>query len=392
MKRYISPLIFLALPALALLTGCAADGNEPPMSEPDPTQSIVFGQAAASGGIDSQKQASTPSRSTLLNALPEGAQTRVYGYCVPLSVSLNDDPASATLPWVQKANYSVPDVFPGSDTSEGNITGTTLTVNNGRLKYDGTPKPWLTGSNLDADAANYTFISHYPAAGAFTYSRHAVAANSRTGAPRFTFTMPAAAASDHTAIPDAMVAAKFDHQKSDGQVHFTYRHILTALRFQINNYSAEELTLTSISLEGDFFNSAAFTFNTGEIVQTTAATTFHGNWDLTPAAGSMTVASNSGRPLGDGTRGTSVLLLPDPAITPSAGNNTDCLGSNKKLHVAYSIGTTPYTQDLDVKLLFKPAGGTSYALNLNFVGNEFVIFFQPTDLWENGSDNGIVIN
>lgn len=391
MKRYISPLIFLALPGLALLTGCSADGNEPPMPEPDPTQSIVFGQAAATGGIDAQKQASTPSRSTLLNALPEGAQTRVYGYCVPLSVSLNADPASATLPWVQKANYSVPDVFPGNDTSEGNITGTTLTVNNGRLKYDGTPKPWLTGSNLDADAANYTFISHYPAAGAFTYSRHAVAANSRTGAPRFTFSMPAAAATDHTVIPDAMVAAKFDHQKSDGQVHFTYRHILTALRFQINNYSAEELTLTSISLEGDFFNSAAFTFNTGEIVQTTAATTFHGNWDLSPTGG-MKVASNSGRPLGDGTRGTSVMLLPDPAITPSAGDDTDCLGSNKKLHVVYSIGTAQYTQDLDVKLLFKPAGGTSYALNLNFVGNEFVIFFQPTDLWENGSDNGIVIN
>ncbi len=391
MKRYISPLIFLALPGLALLTGCSADGNEPPMPEPDPTQSIVFGQAAATGGIDSQKQASTPSRSTLLNALPKGAQTRVYGYCVPLSVSLNADPASATLPWVQKANYSVPDVFPGNDTSEGNITGTTLTVNNGRLKYDGTPKPWLTGSNLDADAANYTFISHYPASGAFTYSRHAVAANSRTGAPRFTFSMPAAAATDHTVIPDAMVAAKFDHQKSDGQVHFTYRHILTALRFQINNYSAEELTLTAISLEGDFFNSAAFTFNTGEIVQTTAATTFHGNWDLSPTGG-MTVASNSGRPLGDGTRGTSVMLLPDPAITPSAGDDTDCLGSNKKLHVAYSIGTAQYTQDLDVKLLFKPAGGTSYALNLNFVGNEFVIFFQPTDLWENGSDNGIVIN
>lgn len=391
MKRYISPLIFLALPGLALLTGCSADGNEPPMPEPDPTQSIVFGQAAATGGIDAQKQASTPSRSTLLNALPEGAQTRVYGYCVPLSVSLNADPASATLPWVQKANYSVPDVFPGSDTSEGNITGTTLTVNNGRLKYDGTPKPWLTGGNLDADAANYTFISHYPASGAFTYSRHAVAANSRTGAPRFTFTMPAAAATDHTAIPDAMVAAKFDHQKSDGQVHFTYRHILTALRFQINNYSAEELTLTSIRLEGDFFNTADFTFNTGEIVQTTATTTFHGNWDLSPTGG-MTVASNSGRPLGDDTRGTSVMLLPDPAITPSAGNNTDCLGSNKKLHVRYSIGATQYTQDLDVKLLFKPAGGTSYALNLNFVGNEFVIFFQPTDLWENGSDNGIVIN
>lgn len=391
MKRYISPLIFLALPGLALFTGCSADGNEPPMPEPDPTQSIVFGQAAASGGIEARKQASTPSRSTLLNALPEGAQTRVYGYCVPLSVSLNADPASATLPWVQKANYSVPDVFPGSQTSEGNIVGTTLTVNNGRLKYDGTPKPWLTGSNLDADAANYTFISHYPATGAFTYSRHAVAANTRTGAPRFTFTMPAAAATDHTAIPDAMVAAKFNHQKSDGQVHFTYRHILTALRFQINNYSAEELTLTSIRLEGDFFNSAAFTFNTGEIVQTTAATTFHGNWDLSPTGG-MTVASNSGRPLGDGTRGTSVMLLPDPAITPSAGNNTDCLGRNKKLHVTYSIGTTPYTQELDVKLLFKPAGGTSYALNLNFVGNEFVIFFQPTDLWENGSDNGIVIN
>lgn len=391
MKRYISPLIFLALPGLALFTGCSADGNEPPMPEPDPTQSIVFGQATASGGIDAQKQASTPSRSTLLNALPEGAQARVYGYCVPLSVSLNADPASATLPWVQKANYSVPDVFPGSQTSEGNIVGTTLTVNNGRLKYDGTPKPWLIGSNLDADAANYTFISHYPATGAFTYSRHAVAANSRTGAPRFTFTMPAAAATDHTAIPDAMVAAKFDHQKADGQVHFTYRHILTALRFQINNYSAEELTLTSIRLEGDFFNTADFTFNTGEIVQSTAATTFHGNWDLSPTGG-MTVASNSGRPLGDGTRGTSVMLLPDPAITPSAGNDTDCLGSNKKLHVRYSIGTTQYTQELDVKLLFKPAGGTSYALNLNFVGNEFVIFFQPTDLWENGSDNGIVIN
>lgn len=392
MKLHIfSHILLPAIAVAAIFSSCSADGNEPPMPEPDPTQSIVFGQATASGGIDAQKAAPNGSRSTLLNTLPEGAQGVVYGYCVPLSVSLNADPASATLPWVQKANYSVPDVFPGSDTSDGNITGTTLTVTDGRLKYDGIPKPWLTGSNLDADAANYTFISHYPAAGTFTYSRHAVAANTRTGAPRFTFTMPAAASTDHTAIPDAMVAAKFNHQKSDGQVHFTYRHVLTALRFQINNYSAEELTLTSLTFEGDFFNSADFTFNTGEIIQTTAATTFHGNWNLTPAGG-MTVASNSGRPLGDGTRGTSVMLLPDPDINPSAGNDTDCLGRNKKIHVTYAIGTTAYTQDLDVKLMLKPAGGTSYALNLNFVGNEFVIFFQPTDLWENGSDNNITIN
>lgn len=376
-KKHIA---LLALPVLLLptgLTGCSPDSVEPP--SPDATRSIVFGAAQVSGGTGAQVE----SRSTLLNSLDEGTTAVVYGYCVPLSVSLVPDPTSAGLPWTNKANYSVPDIFPGSSTTAVIGDGTDLTVNNGRLTYAGALKPWF-----DDDDATYSFISYYPK-GYFTYTRN-YSGNSTTGSPKFTFTMPGDAANDHTAIPDAMVAARFDHRKADGQVHLTYRHILTALRFQINNYSEEELTLHSLSFSGEFYSKAEFTFETGAIVQNTPADKFNGNWTL--VSSDMKVSSNSGRPLGDGTEGTSVMLLSDQSVTPSAGNPADCLGTNKKIRVEYSIGTQRYVQELDIKLMFKPAGGTSYALNLNFVGNEFVVFFIPEDLWENGSDNNIEIN
>jgi len=394
MKQYIARLIPPATACLLLLmAGCTGADSHDPAPEPDPTQVITFGTAAVSNrSITGKSNAQT--RSELLTTLSAGKQMKVYGYCVPQQVSNynNPSPEQAVLPWVQKANYSTPDIF----------NSTILTVgNDNRPTYDGLLMPWKTASSypdnpgINTDNFLYTFVSHYPASGAFTYELNDAAGNGKTGAPRFIFDMPAEAASDHDAIPDAMVAATFDHLKADGQVRLTYHHILTALRFRINNYTDKELHIHSLTLRGTFFKRATFDFNEGAITQTTASidvASFTGNWQLLNSG--MSVAGGSSLPLGDGEHGVSVMFLPDPTITPDAGQQTDCIGRDKFIDVAYSLGAdgTQQERSIPMTLLFKPAGGTSYALNLNFVGDEFIIYFQSTDLWEHGSDNKIEID
>lgn len=40
-----------------------------------------------------------------------------------------------------------------------------------------------------------------------------------------------------------------------------------------------------------------------------------------------------------------------------------------------------------------PAAGVRYTVNLNFVGNEFILVFTPEgDAWEGDHDNDIIIN
>lgn len=388
MKRYITRIFSIVTAVMALLwSSCTADNDHEPAS--DTSRTIIFGQAmVAQGGTDRQSS----SRSMLLSALSEGAQMKVYGYCVPRKISnINEySPEQSVLPWVNKADFSVPDVF------EDKL----LTVKRGRPVYDNLvswytddlTNPNMTGVNTTN--CRYTFMSYYPATGAFSYELNNAADNNTTGAPRFIFRMSDAAATNHDAIPDAMVAAKFDHLRDNGQVNFTYQHILTALRFQINNYASEVLHIHSLNLSGTFFKEAKFDFDEGTVKQTTtaiSAASFNGSWSLLSAT--MDVAAGSGRPLGDGTRGTSVMLLPNTDIAPDAGQEVDCLGRNKKIKVTYSLGDGERkTTETELKLLFKPVAGTSYALNLNFVGDEFVIYFNPTDLWEHGSDNDIEID
>jgi len=383
MKLQIARIYPIVAAAMALLwSGCTGSDTEPVA---DASGSITFGPAVvespAAGG-----------RSMLLSTLADGEQMKVYGYCVPRRINNTGEPspAQSVLRWVNKANYSVPDVF----------NGVPLIVEGGRPTYSGSPVPWYTSGDTDPDMSavntdncRYSFMSYYPADGSFTYELNNAEGNNTTGAPRFIFRMPEAAKSDHMATPDAMVAAKFDHLRTDGRVDLTYSHILTALRFQINNYSSDKmLHIHSLRLTGTFFKEAKFDFNEGTVKQTTtdlAAASYAGAWDLLTAQ--MDVEKNSGRPLGDGTNGTSILLLPNPAITP--GPEIDCLGSNKKITISYSLGDgEERTTETDLKVLFKPVAGVSYALNLNFVGDEFVIYFNPADIWEQGSDNDIEID
>jgi len=367
---------------MALLWSGCTDNDTGPVS--DASQIITFGPAAV-------ESPDVHSRSTLVSSFADGEQMIVYGYCVPMKINNIGEysPEQSVLRWVNKADYSTPDVF----------NGVTLTVSGGRPGYDN-PMPWYTSgtTNPDMSAVNtdncrYSFMSYYPAAGAFTYERNNAAGNTTTGAPRFIFTMPDAAATDHTRIPDAMVAARFDHLRNDGRVNFTYSHILTALRFQINNYSSETadvLHIHSLTLKGQFFKKATFDFDEGTVNQTTGTEMFGGEWQLLASA--MDVGAGMGSPLGEGTTGTSVLLLPDPSITPDAAQDLDCIGSGKKIIVTYSLGTgAQKTTEIDLRIPFKPLAGVSYAINLNFVGDEFVIYFNPTDLWEHGSDNDIDI-
>ena len=40
-----------------------------------------------------------------------------------------------------------------------------------------------------------------------------------------------------------------------------------------------------------------------------------------------------------------------------------------------------------------PSAGVRYTVNLNFVGNEFILVFMPEgDSWEGDKDNDIIIN
>lgn len=345
------------------------------------------------------------SRAGLLNAFPEGGSFRVYGYCVPNEVGkTSKDWGAAASRWNVKSNQVTADVFYAME----------VTCAGGNASYTGSLKKWYTagadgvpaGAN-DADY-RYSFIAYYPATGnSFSVNRGSASA---VGAPTFTFTMPFAqggtvsTALDHSAVPDAMLAEKFDHRRAEGAVGLRFYHILTGIRFRVNNYSDADLVVESVTMSGQFYREATFEYAGDGVKQTAkplSESSYRGVFTLTN--GMQTCPAGAASPyLGaaDGNPdGTTILLLPnldaDPSTADRPENPIYSLGAGKTITIRYHYGNEGSKEATipDFHLSYKPGQSTRYTGNLNFVGDRFVLVFQAdTDQWGDGSDNGIIIN
>ena len=376
----------------------------------DHTKYICFGTPAVSmEGVDILR--SEPlSRSTLINgALPEGGSFGVMGYCVPytlvtsggdISVSQEKDYFAGTSKWENKNSLVIPDVFYKQK----------VTYENGVCRY--TPvKPWYTqqqvnNPNIRPENFYYSFFAYYPFDGNFFTVAPGRASD--YGAPKITFTMPfengsVTTSREHGNIPDAMLATQYDYQKAQGSVPFRFYHLLTALRFRINNYDDKRLlTIHSLTFSGQFYRSVTVDFAENPPVQKVAelATShYRGTFEIVNNTGNPEVCiAGASRLMGvtdENPDGTTLLLLPNPDANPNAVLPSFYLGEEKTVSITYSFENgSPVTQTIEnINLAYKPMQSTRYTVNLNFMGGKFVLMCQPdnNEHWEGDNENDIII-
>lgn len=381
----------------------------------DSSRYICFGRPAVSfAPIDVSQRSPNAGYpgiySVLHNSLPEGESFGVVGCCVPYSisggsVSTTPDYATASADWEHKKQLVHADVFYKQE----------VTYKNGRCSYPNLKKWYLPedvpGTSLDFDRFRYSFFAYYPFEPYFTVTPSSSAA---LGTPKFTFTMPFVSATgtsnnaalDHELIPDAMISAHYDLEKASGNVTLTFRHLLTGLRFRVNNYDEEhDLTIHSLTLSGQFYRSLTLDFDeSAHIIQQAtplSSDCYRGTFtivsDSDPLATRQCIRGSS-KLMGEseGSGGTTVLLLPDVNADPrNPTNPTYYLGNEKTLTITYSFdGGNTTTQTIpNIQLAYQPVQSTRYTANLNFAGGSFVLVFvaDNNEHWEWDDENNLII-
>lgn len=392
-SKYILPL-FLGMS----VTACT--DTEDMMPEFDDSRCINFGlpvQVSSSYG-------EAESRSDLLDNLPAGSEFGVLGYCVPFTVGSTDPNYNAGSDiWSLKRKLCPPDVFFKQKVTVG-ANGCTYVRPGGTGNND--PKYWykqgydtnnsLNNSIPDAEDYKYTFFAYYPFEGCFTVD--APNSPSVAGAPTFIFTMPQIGDNldkqlSHNNTPDAMLAALYNVTKDNGSVQFTFSHLLTALGFEVNNFSNYDLVIHSIKLGGSFYkkikidlsgDNVAFSFlpdrYTGKYTIFDGSLMDGGDLQLLhPTDGNTVTSSPSpiGPKTGDDINKNFVMLI--------SGTGTS-FGENVKVYIDYTFNNKRTQKELTRPGTFTPQPGKRYTAQLNFVGDAFVINFVVNNNgeWENG--------
>lgn len=354
------------------------------------------------------------SRSVTKNELTEGDSFGILGYCVPYQVGTTNPQYSAGASiWSIKYGQCPPDVFYNEK----------VTVNKGYCTYDNL-KYWYSpgfdvngNSNInitDVDDYRYTFFGYYPYSDQNSASKFFSidVPNSSTvnGAPKFTFSMPQKGLSvsdplKHEVTPDAMFGVLYNRTKSQGNLSFNFSHMLTALGFEVNNFSDFKLEVNKVTLSGKFFKKIELDFSqTGTLSYSFPEEYYTGTYTL------YDKADNEGQPLvllppSDGKDRTTSGLLPknkdgdgehvmlisgrEPYFGPETG---DVVSNPEIVHVSidYIFNNTPGSFSSARPTTFVPQPGTKYTAQLNFVGDAFILQFivSNNEQWEDGgSDN-----
>lgn len=330
------------------------------------------------------------------------SEFRVWGYCVPNRVGTNeDDPASASADWDTKSGHVKPDVF----------NGMTVGYSNGNMTYLPS-KEWLThGSDVSASYEyKYGFIAVANDNGSgFTM-------NSGPGVPELSFTMPFQKTDDYNtaldrkAVPDALLASRFDQTRRMGKVNLNFEHILTGIRFRAVNSSGQLLTVRKVTLSGRFYRSGRFRFQTTKMtrsVESLESDYYSGTFTIFD--GTQDIPDNQSQIIGkdlsnDNDLGNVLLLLPNPNGVPPVGEDLDpavfSLGSNKVITIEYTLtdvsgNAVNYSGSTGkFSLRYVPQPNTLHTANLTFTGDRVIVLFEADNNtnWENGSDNNIEIN
>lgn len=352
----------------------------------------------------SQPQIAVETRSTTKDALVEGDAFGVLGYCVPYELTgSNHNYNGGVGIWAVKKALCHPDVFYKQKVVVG-ANGCTYDRFGGE---DNNPKYWYrqgfdvdnnSNGNISSNAKDYkyTFYAYYPYDGCFELTSPKDA--KQKGAPEFKFTMPQEGSGfntplNHSLTPDAMLAVLYDKTQQEGSLQFNFFHVLTALGFEVNNFSQYDLTIHSIKLQGSFYkeikidltdNVAQFTFPesyyTGSYIILDKGD--EGYMLKAPDASKGETVTSSPSPIGpilDGTSRNEFIML-------ISGTGTS-FGKDVKVLVDYTFKDGRKTAPLTRPGTFTPEPGTKYTAQLNFVGDAFVINFVVDNKgeWQDGS-------
>ena len=346
----------------------------------------------------STPQMTVGTKSAMKESLKSGDVFGVIGYCIPYSVgTTNLNAAGAVSSWSTKRNLCPPNVFFGDKVT---VTGSGCIYDMDGKEGVNNPKYWYRwnagqGYGLDgnqdnivtenADEYRYSFFAYYPY-DSFTIDSPSDA--SAAGAPVLSFEMPQTgsseeAALDHRSTPDAMLSVIYN-ARSGSNLQFSMSHVLTALGFEVNNFSDRDLTVHSIKLHGKFYKKIEIDF-TGETVEYTfPADRYSGTYTvydggdegmLLAAPSEDEAGTSSESPIG----GEHILLI--------SGEDGAYFGEDVCLFIDYTFGGERKTRD-DITRpgSFTPVPGVKYTAQLNFVGNAFVLQFvvDNGDVWEDG--------
>lgn len=400
MKNYLT---YIAL-ATCLLAACQQE--EIPLPPEDAGESLIR-FAAPTISLE------TGTRSTTIDTLTEGA-FGVMGYCVPYyndgsNTRLNYQ--SGVSEWSTKHSFCPPNVFYNQKVSIG---AEGCTYDNPKFWYrEGHDLDGRENTNVTAEAENYhySFFAYYPYPDD-KQSCFSVTApqNDRTaGAPKFEFIMPQTGDNintslDHSLTPDAMFSALRNHERSDGSPNFIFSHLLTALRFEINNYSDQELKVYSVTLSGKFYKKIVLDFTKTGSLNRDPEIMFPEEY----YTGSYILYNDLNAPLplpAEGEAGSSNIYLPqgtngepeyilliagkEPYFGPVSTEGPELV----KVTVEYSLGNETEENSTFATgrpTTFLPQPGTKYTAHLNFVGNAFVLQFtvDNNEEWEDGGSDG----
>lgn len=397
MKEKISHIALLGF--LGIIMPACSDGPEYP--EKDPEIYITF----AAPQLDLSFGEGEFTRAELVDDIKEFT---VWGYCIPRDASGNVNKTQASATWDKKSDFFTS----GADV----LDGYTVTVDGNKTSYDHTnngggtsnPKQWYRGEGYtNAANYNYGFIGASSPYGKFSMSHSSVAGEAH---PVLTFSLDHITSNDlseqlnYTQQPDALIGKKFD-QFCNSKVRLAFHHIMTGLRFRFHNECTatesdqKDLVIHKVTFSGTFYKTAEFSFENENIQGKVTGDTYSGTFVLLDRNQTITAGTSDLMRHEDG-RSVKLLLLPNPNATlaPSEEDIDDwALGKNKQITIEYSFnnGTRKtFSTSNDFRLSYIPGPNTLHTANFHFLGEDFVVTFQPDNdqNWENGSDSNLEIH
>ena len=388
----------------------------------------------------------TATRSDALRSgsFKQGDQVGVLGYCKAENKLFDSDGRPVLdengnqvteeyhdSPWDTKKEFAEPEVFYNQMLEyQDNGVWTYNWAESGNI---GGLHPW----HEEDDDYTYSFFAYYPyAQGTPRNDERQITINgvnmgsiklsgeTSKGDPTITYTMAHNLGSSDGSgcnwwvVPDFMLAYRVDHKHADGSVHLNFRHIFSAIEFEVNNYNRYGITLEDFYFGGGDGNSSSRTAGFYHSVTVTGQEN-----DYTVSEGDIYIGRFKlvGRQNNEDEH---ILTdLPCPAATEDAGGNiipsTTSLAYNGKSITLFFIPsktgalTTDDNESLYVRLGFTvDTGGTigdssdkkriidfgnqsfqpgvRSIFSINVIGSDIYVQVRSDGTWENSGDSDII--